>query len=235
MAFEALASVKRSDFTHQPKHDLESLFYVLLTLCSYTTGPGRLRDHIATVDEPSVCLNEWWNLANNRHELARNKAGLLSCIDINITSRFPPYWNDFRPVVEELRMALWPEAIPVQSQANKATHEAFLKIFMKARDRYSQEPETSRPLEFAPMTTSTDLKFTRRRSNIGNDNIQPTVTTSSSQKRKDVDTDADDTGSIRGRKSARPKGKTRFDLPPHNINQQPFLTYIDSGVPAVSM
>lgn len=234
MAIEALAAVKRSDFAHEPRHDLESLFYVLLALCSYTTGPCQLRDHIPADDDPSICVNEWWSLVYDRHQLVRNKAGLLSDLNINIMSRFPAYWHDFWPVITELRMVLWPEDVYIQSQVNKATHNAFLEVLTRARDKYRHETEALAPQEYASSITNKAFKFTRQKADIGDSSVLPSVAASGSQKRKDIESDADD-GAVRGQKSARAKGKTRFNLPPHNIDPQPFPDYIDSGLPSVNI
>lgn len=56
MALDALKWEKPNEFSHQPRYDLESLFRVLLAVCTYTAGPGSLRAPIP--QERSICLNE---------------------------------------------------------------------------------------------------------------------------------------------------------------------------------
>lgn len=231
MAIESLSSKLPSNFSHDVRHDLESLFYVIIALCTYTTKPGLLRDHIPDAFESSVCLNEWWNQAHSRRQLARIKASMVSAISLNITSRFPAYWNDFHCVIEGLQKALWPDGGYVELSTNQATHDKFLDVLTKARDHFSQEPEAASPLEYAHMSTNKKVKVTRTKSNTGNDQFQPVIITAS-HKRKNIDSDVDDDGAVRGQKSARAKGRTRFLLP-HNINQQAFGEYIDSGLPSV--
>ena len=227
MAIESLSQTKKTKFCHQPKHDLESLFYVILTLCTYTTGPGALRSHIPATYETSICMNYWWYFGQDQHELARHKATMVSCLDENVTSRFAPYWDDFIPFINDLRNVLWPSVTPVQAQKNVATHKGFLKVLTKARDKFKHEPEASSPLEYALINKSNHPK-----ANTARNSTQPLTTVSSLRKRKDV-ADADD-GSHRGQKSARATGKIHFQLIPHCMKLQSFANYVDSGRPRVT-
>lgn len=80
MALDALKWKVPSDFKHQPKHGLESLFYMLITLCTYVNRPGWLHSPIPAADDLSVCLNEWW-ATYNHHILACLKGAQLSFFD----------------------------------------------------------------------------------------------------------------------------------------------------------
>jgi hypothetical protein len=148
MALDALRCDVGSDFTHQPKHDLESLFYVLITLCTYTDAPGCLRSSIPGSDELSVCLNEWF-ATSDHHVLARCKGALLSSFHEYVLRRLPPYWNDFHPVLLALHSVLWPKECAVLNQPNAATHDAFLEVLTKARETYRERQEEA--CAFAPM------------------------------------------------------------------------------------
>ncbi|KAF9471666.1 hypothetical protein BDN70DRAFT_775931, partial [Pholiota conissans] len=94
MALDALKWKIPTEFKHLPKHDLESLFYVIITLCTYVNGPGCLRPSTPVANEPSLCLNEWW-ATYDHHSLARQKGVMLSTFKDYILERLPPYWNDF--------------------------------------------------------------------------------------------------------------------------------------------
>lgn len=153
MAVEALEWTQRSEFSHQPKHDLESLFYVLLAICTYVDGVGRLRSPIPEIHEPSVCLNEWWAIGDY-HILARDKLGLLSSFDNFILKRLPSsgYWDDFHQVLKDLRAVIWTDTERnLFDQKNTATHEAFLEVLIKARETY-REKEGEEGYSFAPVT-----------------------------------------------------------------------------------
>ncbi|KJA19066.1 hypothetical protein HYPSUDRAFT_141276 [Hypholoma sublateritium FD-334 SS-4] len=147
MALEALRWTDPSKFVHQPKHDLESLFYVILNICSYVMKPGYLRSPTPIINELSICVNEWWH-TRDHHVLARTKCSQIDDLDDYILSRLPPYWDDFHPVLQDLQKAIWPLDRSVKKQQSVATHDAFIEIFTKARDRYSTQNEE--PCLYAP-------------------------------------------------------------------------------------
>lgn len=132
MALEALAWKNPTHFSHQPKHDLESLFYDLLTICTYVEEPGHLRSPIPVDGDESICMNDWWT-TYDRHLLARWKASQIS----HLLSRFPPYWNDLHQAIRELYQAIWEKDGIAIDQRNVATPDAFLNILTKARDTQS--------------------------------------------------------------------------------------------------
>lgn len=150
MALDSLKWRHASEFTHQPKHDLESLFYVILTLCTYVERPGHLRSPIPMANDPSICLNDWWSIADY-HDLARSKAITLSSFTDCTLARLPSYWDDFHPVLEQLHAAIWPEKCVVLDQPNQATHEAFFRILDQARKTYEAKGE--QPHLYAPVVT----------------------------------------------------------------------------------
>lgn len=213
MALDSLKWKQASDFTHKPEHDLESLFYVILHLCTYTAGPALLRSHIPGSQEQSICLNEWSNLFD-RHQLVRCKASQLDLFQDFVLERLPSYWDDFHPVLLGLRNILWGKESPILSQSNIATHDGFLRVLMEAREKFRDSNEEVRP--FAPLKAPIP-----------------------SQKRKDSDKCPDE-GAQRGKKAARAEDNKRVTISwaepaPHNINPQRFSSYIDSGAPSASV
>lgn len=199
MAIEAL--LLPSKFLHEPRHDLESLFYVILAVCSYMTGPGWLRSPIPMEHELSIPMNEWWD-TNDRHLIARAKALAMSAFEECVLNRLPDYWKDFHDVLFALRNAIWKESSVVLIQPNVATHDAFLKILVEARDRYrhSKEPAT----EYAELNS-----------------------TPAGTKRKECGEDDQGIGKV-----ARGEGNQRFvtfKVPAHNPNPGPLSCYVDSG------
>ncbi len=80
MALESLSWETPEDFKHEPRHDLESLFYVILTLCTYVEKPGHLRSLKPLPQERSICLNSWWAIGDH-HELARSKGIALTSFE----------------------------------------------------------------------------------------------------------------------------------------------------------
>lgn len=152
MAIDALRgkNCENKPFTHKPKHDLKSLFYVILNLCTYTTGPSCLHTYISGTGEHSVCLNEWWTTSDN-HCFAHLKASQIDSLDDSILQHLPPYWNDFHSVLKDLHKAIWCDTwCTVQTQDNLATHQDFLDVLIKARDHYSTT-EKDNVVNFAPI------------------------------------------------------------------------------------
>lgn len=185
MALEALQWEKPEEFEHRPEHDLESLFYVLVTICSYVEAPGCLCGPVALEKEKSICVNEWWS-TYDRHVLARLKASQVSNLDKEVLSRFSPYWKDFCPVIQDLQKAIWKKECIVSNQQNVATHDAFLDILKKARDVYRDQEEEA--CVFAPTPEDQDVNSISHKRKNKNLNIE------SSSKR--VRTQPENTGSI---------------------------------------
>ena len=146
MALDSLKWETPDEFKHEPRHDLESLFYVILTLCTYVERPGQLRSHQPLPQEKSICLNRWWAIGDY-HELARSKAITLSSFKTYVLRSISPYWTDFFPFLEKLHKAIWPEPGVVIEQKNMATHKEFLRILSEAKEYYRNRKET--PLEYA--------------------------------------------------------------------------------------
>lgn len=150
MALESLKWKFPSEFTHEPRHDLESLFYVILTICTYVNSPGCLRSPIPIGDEQSLCVNEWWATLDGRL-LVRNKAQHITSLDEFVLPCLPSYWTDFHQVLRDLREVIWPgKDTNVMHAKNAATHDGFLAVLTKARDKYRESGEV--PAAFAPVS-----------------------------------------------------------------------------------
>ncbi len=91
-------------------------------------------------------MNSWWAIGDH-HELARSKGIALTSFEKYTLRSISPYWNDFVPVLEKLRKAIWPEPCAVTDQKNVATHEQFFCILDDARKLYQKQAEV--PLEYA--------------------------------------------------------------------------------------
>lgn len=153
MALEALNWKDHTKFDHKPQHDLESLFYVLVTVCTYVDAPGYLRSPVPLKTELSIPANEWWSTFDRRL-LARVKSGQVNNLDDQILSRLSPYWKDFHPVLEGLKKAIWGTERVTTTQENAATHDAILNVLKTARDLYRDQNEEL--CAFAPTSENED-------------------------------------------------------------------------------
>jgi hypothetical protein len=102
MAIEALLN---PNFVHKPRHDLESILYIILCICTFVPGPG-LSLYKSDIARPPP-IRSWFSNDEIR-EIGYRKLAHLECYDIAILPNFAPYWHDFAPFVGELIKACFP-------------------------------------------------------------------------------------------------------------------------------
>ena len=67
MAIEVLTNADHSSIVQKPKHDLESIFYVLLCFCFRYSGPRGIK----AVYEEELSLDKWY-FANQSYDSLAN-------------------------------------------------------------------------------------------------------------------------------------------------------------------
>ena len=116
-----------SGIVHEPRFDLESLFYVLIYLCMNLKGPGnQVRTTADLRQYQSFPLAEWFSAEGSFRKLGRVKMGQLVTFEQSILNFFPPYFNDLKPCVTSLYRAICPHGNPVDSPV---THDMVISIF----------------------------------------------------------------------------------------------------------
>lgn len=128
MAIEALLETGPA-FIHKPRHDLESILYIILYICTFVRGPGL----------PSYGLNmapafpplRTWFVNDTITEIGYRKLAHLTCYDTAILPNFTPYWSDFAPFVEDLIIACFPVNARLPSQLQ---YERALRILEEAHN-----------------------------------------------------------------------------------------------------
>jgi hypothetical protein len=130
MAIEALLAV---DFVHKPQHDLESILYIILYICTFVPGPG-IPPNELTVTHMSLPIRSW--LCNEIREIGCCKLAHLKFYDVAILPYFMPYWQDFTPFVKDLIIACFPvdACLP-----NELRYDQALRI-LKTAYNYVGEP-----------------------------------------------------------------------------------------------
>src|SRR5882757_4344555 len=88
---------------HKPQHDLESILYIILCICTFVRGPGL---SLYKSDDPPP-IRTWFG-GDGIREIGHRKLAHLECYDIAILPNFAPYWNDFAPFVGDLIKACFP-------------------------------------------------------------------------------------------------------------------------------
>ena len=130
MAIEALLGI--DEFVHKPQHDLESILYIILYICTFVQGPGLPLD----IPHVSLPIRSWLN-NNESRDIGYCKLALLECYDIAILPHFTPYWHDLTPFVEALIIACFPLKARLP---NNLRYEQALRILEKAYDAVEEPP-----------------------------------------------------------------------------------------------
>jgi Fungal protein kinase len=103
MSIEALLAINRT-FVHQPRHDLESILYIILYICTLVRGPSLPLDVTHFMSAP-ICT---WFCNDSIREIGYRKLAHLECYDLAILPHFTPYWCDFTPFVKDLIITCFP-------------------------------------------------------------------------------------------------------------------------------
>lgn len=103
MAIESLQCFKEGasyHYIHTIAHDLESLFYVVLWICTYYSGPRGKRRKFDKLPQ----LELWIELSASA--LAAQKRGQLDDFE-DILKEIDPYFNDIKDVLRDFYKAIW--------------------------------------------------------------------------------------------------------------------------------
>jgi hypothetical protein len=124
MAIDLLLT-KEKTFHRKLRHDLESVLYVILWICTSMDGPGRVRD-ISTMDFP---LGHWLKKGRIR-DLGYLKVSHVLDADRAIIAHFAPYWSGFKPFARQLLKAFFP-IDPIRG-CSTVTPEQMISILREA-------------------------------------------------------------------------------------------------------
>ena len=123
------------DFSHELRHDLESLLYVIFWVCNHITAAGIERD---LVDGNIPHIRGWCNMAFTLQELGHQKLSHVVDAERIILAEFTPYWEDFKPFARRLLAAFFPVSAAHQ---NNITSGKMLEILEEALSAV-KEPES---------------------------------------------------------------------------------------------
>jgi hypothetical protein len=135
MGIECLLGDK-STFTHKPHHDLESILYVILFICTFTKGPDLMRTEFAATNIPF----HDWSTTKDLRELGHLKIYHMTSVESSIISKFTPYWDDFVPFVRDLIKTCF---CGMPALRNSLTHQNMLEILHRAHSVVQESPEQS--------------------------------------------------------------------------------------------
>ena len=151
MAIEALLATNRT-FVHKPQHDLESILYIIIYICTFVHGPGILSRHELDVTHHTMSppMRTWFCKTDIR-EIGYRKLVHLESYDTQILPFFTSYWGDFAPFVEDLIIACFPvkarlpnafqydQALQILTMAYESVEEPKIRTLKQARDSFDRE------------------------------------------------------------------------------------------------
>jgi hypothetical protein len=128
MSIEALTT-EDENVAHHPRHDLESILYVIFYICTFTKGPGIPRT--TTEVTGAIPLHKWFTREDLK-DIGLCKLAHMSAPQLMITNHFTNYWADFIPFVLQLAFACFPGKTCLP---NQLTHKRMLEILHTAYDQ----------------------------------------------------------------------------------------------------
>ena len=128
MAIEALITEGHEDFAHHPRHDLESILYVILFICTFSKGPNLSRQDFET---PDTLKMKGWFSTESQQVIGFRKVAHMCQPERTIIPGFTEYWEDFGPFTLDLLHLYFP---PESNRAgpNNLTHEGMVSILKKS-------------------------------------------------------------------------------------------------------
>jgi Fungal protein kinase len=139
MAIEVL-----KEQAHKPEHDLESLFYVLVWICSLWSSPGvpkqlnLLQDQLPILNWADT-MRSFSNIVDFKH----GHVSLASLFKERILDKFSQYFEPLKNCAEELRKLFFPPDYG-PNRDNRVTHSQFIAILKGTLTQLPLEPKRLR-------------------------------------------------------------------------------------------
>lgn len=120
-------------FRHSPKHDLESLFYVLLYISTFFTEPHhRLQSAHLRKIHSSVPLLEWVDpeaYSKTFRSMGCLKTGHMANFESAIIAKIAPFFRPIASHLIKLRDAFFPSHLKNAYRNNQITYTSMVEIF----------------------------------------------------------------------------------------------------------
>jgi hypothetical protein len=133
MAIEILLEEGRT-FHHALRHKLESLFFVIIWICSHMEGPQVERKEI-----DKLTIRNWFSMESSLRSLGHTKLAHIEDMQRVILPEIPSYWDDFKPFISNLKTAFFPSGAV---KPNCITPERMVEILEEAL-KAVEEPQSS--------------------------------------------------------------------------------------------
>jgi hypothetical protein len=127
MAIELLVS--QTPVYHKARHDIESIFFVFIYLCTNLSGPGVPRSLSELREIRSIPLASWFNPASSMQRLGSDKISSLALFEQRITPYFAEYFKDLKPCARKLLNAIYPNFRSLLHPSDIIHHDDIIQIF----------------------------------------------------------------------------------------------------------
>ena len=144
MAIEILLEMGKN-FHHHLRHDLESVLYVIIWICTHMEGP-----EVERKDSTKLTIRKWLNLEVELRDLGHIKSGHIDDADRAIIREFTTYWADFGPFVLKLIRAFFPSRA---SEPNSINPDAMVSILEDALKHVKEPPPSGLSVESTDIET----------------------------------------------------------------------------------
>jgi hypothetical protein len=126
MALEIMLKSGQS-FCHNLHHDLESILYVIIWVCTHMTGVTSEHEDL---DNLYVC--QWCgDLDVGLRQLGLVKLSYVAAAKLTILTQFAEYWNIMKPFILDLITAFFPLG---PAEPNEITLDKMLTILQRVRE-----------------------------------------------------------------------------------------------------
>jgi len=135
---------------HQPHHDLESFFYVLLWSCITFVGPAERSAGVPTINEKTTPLVLWANIdGRNFLDVGSIKRDMMTDAErfqTDLLDNFQPYFRRLVPFMELLRRVIFDRTY----EEGPVLHEEMVDVLQQAYDTIKVVKEEEMPVLVAP-------------------------------------------------------------------------------------
>lgn len=161
MAIKLLIS--QNSVIHKPCHDLESIFFVFIYLCTNLNGPGSPRPLCELRELQSLPIASWFNPTFSIEQLGADKISALMLIKQCILPFFSEYFNDLKPCALKLFNAIYP-TLSSLLRPQDVCHDDIIQIFNDTLKELPAEPTE-------PTTSSSSARPQKRSLGMHNNSL----------------------------------------------------------------
>ena len=137
MSIQLLLS--QNDVFHTPSHDLESIFFVFIYICTNLSGPQVPRPLSELRELKSLPMAAWFNPASSMERLGSDKMASMMLFTQRILPYFAEYFHDLKPCALRLKSTIYPTPTSLVDPI-VVSHDEIIQIFDEALDTLPSEP-----------------------------------------------------------------------------------------------